>query len=143
MHITMNEISVGAVVFRKPRNIYYLLLHYEAGHWDFPKGIQEKDETPQHTARREIQEETGITKLEFIAGFKKNITYFFRRQKRVVFKKVTYFLAKTPTRRVTISTEHQGYAWLPYEEALNRITFKNSKDVLRSAHKVLTKQPAK
>lgn len=39
------EKSAGAVIFRKEEGkIYYLLLHYQARHWDFPKGHLEKGE---------------------------------------------------------------------------------------------------
>ena len=54
------EKSAGAIVFRKEKEPVYLLLHYEAKHWDFPKGHVEKNETDEQTVRREIQEETGI-----------------------------------------------------------------------------------
>jgi len=33
------EKSAGAIILRKEDNkIYYLLLHYHSGHWEFPKG---------------------------------------------------------------------------------------------------------
>ena len=49
------EKSCGAIVFKKEKQgIKYLLLHYEAGHWDFPKGNQEKNKKEEQTAAREI-----------------------------------------------------------------------------------------
>ena len=36
--------------------------------WDFPKGICEDGESPKEAAQREVQEETGITGLEFAWG---------------------------------------------------------------------------
>ena len=61
------EKSCGAVVFKKQKDgIRYLLLHYDAGHWDFPKGNQEKNEKEEQTAAREIKEETGIEDIEFV-----------------------------------------------------------------------------
>ena len=48
------EKSAGAVIFRKQNDaILYLLLHYEAGHWDLAKGHIEKGESLEETARRE------------------------------------------------------------------------------------------
>ena len=53
------ERSAGAIIFREEkRKIYYLLLHYESGHWDFPKGHVEKEEKEKETVKREIREET-------------------------------------------------------------------------------------
>ena len=72
------EKSCGAVVFKQQKDgsVKYLLLHYEAGHWDFPKGKQEKNEKEEQTAAREIKEETGIEDIEFVDGFREMVKYF-------------------------------------------------------------------
>ena len=73
------EKSAGAVIFRKEEDkVYYLLLCHQAGHWSFPKGNIEKGEKIEETIEREIQEETGITDIEFISGFKQTIKYFYK-----------------------------------------------------------------
>ncbi len=73
------ETSAGAVIFRKEDNqTLYLLLHYEAGHWDLPKGHIEANETEIETAKREVEEETGLQDIEIIDGFKEWIKYSFR-----------------------------------------------------------------
>ena len=56
------EKSCGAVVSRMTENGREILLirHMNGGHWAFPKGHVEKDETEEQTARREILEETGL-----------------------------------------------------------------------------------
>lgn len=73
------EKSIGVVLFRKEdQGTYYLLLHYEVGHWDFPKGHIEKGEEEKDTAKREVVEETGIKDIRIINGFKEWIKYFFR-----------------------------------------------------------------
>ena len=47
-----------------------LLLQYPQGHWDFPKGHVEEDDPDHHaTAARELTEETGIDKIQFVEGF--------------------------------------------------------------------------
>jgi len=53
--------SCGAVVYRENAQVKYLLLHYGGAHWDFVKGEMEEDESEEETARRELEEETGIT----------------------------------------------------------------------------------
>lgn len=135
----MIETSSGAILFRKEKStILYLLLHYSAGHWDFPKGKMEKGETKQQTAEREIKEETGITDLTFLPGFKEDIRYFFRREGETVAKTVYFFLAETKQSEVTISPEHVGFQWLPYDATLKTLTFKNSKEALKNANDFLT-----
>jgi len=133
------ETSVGAVVFRGDGNRKYLLLHYEAGHWDFPKGNVEKGETPENTALREIREETGIEDIAFIPGFDERIRYFYKREKKTIAKEVEFLLAETKSERVKLSSEHTGYEWLGYGEANERITFRNSKDILKKAESFLAK----
>ena len=133
------EKSAGAVIFRRQGNkIYYLLLHYEAGHWDFPKGHIEKGETIEETAQREVEEETGIKNIKFVKGFKEWIKYFYKSKNGNVMKIVTYLLAETKKREVKISWEHIGFKWLPYKEALEQLTFQNSKEILKKAQQYLT-----
>ncbi len=133
------EFSSGAVVFRKGRKVLYLLLLYGKGHWDFPKGHIEKGESQQETAVRETLEETGIADLKFVDSFKEKIGYFFRQDKKLIHKEVTYFLAETKTSKVVLSFEHKGYEWLPIEEALERVTYRSSREVLKKADEFLEK----
>ncbi|MCW4045488.1 MAG: NUDIX domain-containing protein [Candidatus Bathyarchaeota archaeon] len=138
----LNEKSCGAVVYTRNVDIHYLLLHYEAGHWDFVKGNVEPNETEKETVIRELKEETGITDAKFIEGFKQKITYFYRRQGNTIHKEVTFFLIETRTRQVTISFEHIGYEWLNYTQAMEKLTFKNAKTVLQNAHEFLKQHGA-
>ena len=128
------EISAGVILLRRTPEPHYLLLHYGTGHWDFPKGHIEPGEEAQETARRELQEETGISQFRFLDGYKQTLRYFFRQQGIGIFKLVIYFLAETIQSDVSLSFEHTGFAWLPYDAALVRLTFKNSKELLTKAH---------
>ena len=136
------EISAGVIVFRRGPQPHYLLLHYESGHWDFPKGHIEAGEEAQETARRELKEETGISGIRFLDGYKETLRYFFRQQGIGIFKVVVYFLVETDQSEVTLSSEHIGFDWLPYDAALARLTFKNSRDLLVKAHEHLQASPS-
>jgi len=147
------EKSAGAIIYRKENgNIYYLLLHYPSGHWEFPKGHIEGKETEEETLKREVIEETGINDIRILPGFKKYIKYFFRQYKdRVsdadkkigkvpwIFKLVTFFIAETKIKEVKISHEHKGFVWLPINEAIEKTTFKNSKKLLKEASEFIAK----
>lgn len=135
-----NEKSCGAVVFTKNNEVNYLLLHYEAGHWDFVKGNVEPNETEKDTAIRELKEETSIVDAQFIDGFREKIVYFYRRQGNTIHKEVVFFIIEAHTEKVEISNEHVGYEWLDYQHAMERLTFKNAKSVLQNAHELLKKQ---
>ncbi len=143
------EKSVGAIIFRKEDNkIYYLLLHYHSGHWEFARGHGEEGEGEQKTAIREIEEETGLKDLKIIPGFREYSKFFFRRtygltgeaKKKApwVFKLVVLYLTETNTKDIKISKEHKGYVWLLYDAAFKKIP-KNAKGALEKANDFIIK----
>jgi len=156
------EKSAGAIIYRrepfdtaqgKKDKIYFLLLHYFSGHWEFPKGHIEGNETEEETLVREVAEETGITDLIILSGFKKYIKYFFRQyptkgpqkggnlkskeNRPWIFKLVAFFVAQTKTKEIKISHEHKGFVWLPIDQAIKKTTFKNSKKLLEEANEFI------
>ena len=136
------EKSCGAIVFKRQKDgAKYLLLHYEAGHWDFPKGHMEKNEKEEITAAREIKEETGIENIELVDGFREIMTYFYKRGEETMHKEVVFFLAQSATEEVTISKEHIGYAWMSYENAYKKLTFNTAKELLKKADEFFHKTP--
>ena len=136
-----NERSAGAVIFRKQEGrVLYLLLHYEAGHWDFVKGHIGDGEQEKETVLRETEEETGIRGLEFIEGFRERTSYFYKREDKTIFKEVVFYLASTGTKNITLSHEHEDSEWLEYLDAEGRLTYSNSRKVLEKADKFLKAQ---
>ena len=127
----VKEKSCGAVV-RNGEN--YLLLHYTAGHWDFPKGHVEGTETEEETAQRELMEETGISNAQILPGFRERIAYYYTFEGTNRFKEVVYLLMETSQTNIVLSNEHKGFAWLPFDEAMKKLTFENAKNVLLKAH---------
>lgn len=136
----IKEQSAGTVLFiEEDKEKLFLLLHYPTGHWDFVKGKIENNESPEQAVIRETKEETGITDIEFIKGFKEKIEYSFKFNGDIVQKEVIFFLAKTNTKQVKISYEHLDYVWLDFNNALNKITYENAKNVLIKAKNYLEK----
>ena len=131
------ERSAGAIVFIMEKEPIYLLLRYEAKHWDFPKGNIEKGETDQETVKREIEEETGIKDIEIIKDFKEKIQYYFKFEGELINKTVIFYLATTQTKEVKLSFEHIGFEWLPYNKAIKQLTYKNAKEILKKANDFL------
>jgi len=131
------EKSCGAVVFKKNREVKYLLLYYEAGHWEFAKGLVEINEGEKTTVMRELKEETGIVDAQFIDVFREKISYFYRREGKTFYKEVVYYLVQVQSSEVKLSYEHVGYEWLDYQSAMERLSFQNAKDMLKKAHEFL------
>ena len=136
------EKSCGIVLFYSEE---FLLIQHSTesnkikGHWDFPKGHIENNETELETAIRELQEETGIDDFRLIDNFRHKITYSVNRNNKVIPKEVIFFLAESSTKSVKLSSEHQNYIWLNFDLAHDRLTYNNAKEVLAKAKTYLEK----
>lgn len=132
------ENSAGAIVFFKEDNkIEYLLLYRKAqGHyreaWDFSRGLIEKDEAERQTVLREVKEETGLD-VHLLPDFECRYDFFYKRQGKTFHKDVILFLAETDRKEVKVSEEHDGFRWCRFEEAMDLLTFKESKNALEEA----------
>jgi 8-oxo-dGTP pyrophosphatase MutT (NUDIX family) len=112
-------LSAGAViVHRTPLQCRYLLLRCFR-YWDFPKGIVEAGEAPLSAARREVEEETALSALDFLWG-----TAFLETLPYGPGKVARYYLASTPTDKVELPVnpelgrpEHDEFRWLLYRDA--------------------------
>ncbi|MFB1005625.1 MAG: NUDIX domain-containing protein [Candidatus Poseidoniaceae archaeon] len=115
-----------------------LLLQYPQGHWDFPKGHVEEDDDDHHaTARRELAEETGIDKIEFVEGFAERSEYSYWHRGKKKEKQVHWYLAQTEQLTVKLSHEHRGYMWLDWDMAEQQLSHEETTRVLQSARQYM------
>jgi 8-oxo-dGTP pyrophosphatase MutT (NUDIX family) len=100
----------------------------------------EPGEDEEQTARREIEEETGLNNLEILPGFREKISWFYRKkgESKPSYKEAVYFLARTSTTSINLSPEHTAFKWLAFTEAKKQATFINARQVLEKANKFLT-----
>ncbi|MBU0457041.1 MAG: NUDIX domain-containing protein [Nanoarchaeota archaeon] len=135
------ERSAGMVLFRERNGKReYLLLHYnyKSEYWGLAKGLIEKDESEEDTALRETKEETGLEKIEFVNGFKNKIGYFLKREEKVIYKEVIWFLGKVSDENDgKVSEEHDKLGWFSYEETLKMMKFKKDRSMVVKAEKFL------
>jgi len=131
------EVSAGIIIFNDNKSRKFLLLNYPSKHWDFVKGKMENGETTHETALRETKEETGISDVEFLDDFEEEIEYYFRAENENIHKKVIFFLGKTKTLDIILSHEHLDFIWLDYDNALNKITYDNARNLLKKSKEFL------
>jgi bis(5'-nucleosidyl)-tetraphosphatase len=119
-----------------------LLLHYRSGHWDFPKGNIETNETEMQAAIRELKEETDISKFRVIPNFRYTLGYKYTKKSKLISKQVILFLASTKVKKVKISNEHIGYKWTRTNSSVDQLTYTNAKNALLYAINFLQKLPS-
>jgi len=135
----MKDESFGIIpVLRQGDRNLFLVIQHHKGHWGFPKGHAEVGESPIESARRELEEETGLQDYQLLEDISLSEHYSFVRDGQHCHKTVQYFLAFAYSDHVTIQAEEiQSYQWATYEEAIALITFQGTKQVLIQAKKHL------
>lgn len=127
------EKSCGFVVYKEIQGIInYLIIRAINGEYGFPKGHVEADETEHQSAIRELKEETNI-EVEIIDGFRHQIEYKLP-NKVDVMKQSVYFLGKCINDYVICQEDEVSEAiFVTKEEALDLLTFQETKEILKSA----------
>ncbi len=105
----------------------FCLVEHQGEHWSFPKGHPNPGEREEETARRELEEETGITDTF-------NQKYIFEKDGIVYDKSVKYFPGFVSNINTTtpddFKHEISEMKWLAFKEARELITFDNAKVML-------------
>ena len=127
------EYSYGAVVYRVDHGEIQILLEFmNQGHISLPKGHIEAGETPEGCAKREIKEETDLD-CAIDTSFSHTISYS---PVKGVKKDVTFFLATPLSNHIKPQIEEvTKIVWVSYYRALDLLTHRSDKEVLRDAIK--------
>ena len=131
------EMSAGAVLYTIIDNkINYLISLDFHNNWGFPKGHLEQGETSVDAAIREIKEEVGID-ATLDTNFMKELIYTMPNgiEKHSIYY-IGKFIDQIPSKQLS---EVQDIKILPYEKALDTLSFENMKDVLIQANKYIEK----
>lgn len=132
----IKEKSCGAVVYKFDNELMFLILEHNSGHFSFPKGHVENDESESETAIREIKEETNIDVL-LDTNFRFISTYS---PKEGVIKDVIFFIAKAKTSDIVAQIEEiKSINWYSYSDSLNILTYDIDKELLKKAYDYLSK----
>lgn len=107
-------------------------------YWIFPKGHADEGETREQTATRELQEETQLILAALNSTVTFDIVYEFKDGDTLIKKTASFFLGQAASHAYTLDGEEVVEAgWFTYEAALERLTYQNAKDMLKSAHEYL------
>ncbi|NWF76848.1 MAG: NUDIX hydrolase [Nitrospirae bacterium] len=134
------QVSSGGVLFRRHnKNLEVAMVSVKGGKiWCLPKGIINSDETPEITAVREVEEETGL-KGKIVGELGKISYWFFIKEENVKCKKTVYFFLM----------EYQGgdiskhdfevdsVSWFSVDEAIKKAGYKSEREILEKAKKKL------
>jgi 8-oxo-dGTP pyrophosphatase MutT (NUDIX family) len=142
------DIAFGIIPVLPDSPRRYLLILHNKGHWGFPKGHKEGDESDLEAACRELQEETGleVEQIEAHVDFQEQYTFTSARGEEVQ-KKVIYFLgwiAREPSGNPPVvhiqPEELADYRWCTAEEARQFISFAESRRILQACEDYLMKR---
>lgn len=132
------DYSYGVIPVHKTAQGYELLVIHQISYtgdrfWIFPKGHAEAGESPIEAAMRELEEETGLTRVTLISDPTFTLTYSFKHEGEVVEKTVVYFIGEVedPTTKITDTTEVAALAWVPLAEVEDKVTHKDTKALTR------------
>ena len=138
------EVSSGGLVFKRtPQGIYFGMMKDSFGRWAFPKGHVRKGESLRNAARREIQEELGISDMHFIKPLGQIDIWFRDRfvfKGKLIHKYIHYFLFQAPAgtrlKKPTVKEAGeriQGVAWVPVEKILTRSSYSDMQPIIKRA----------
>ena len=136
------EKSCGVLVLRQQEEELYVVLlrHRFGGHWSFPKGHVEAGESERQTALREVREETGLSGIKLLDGFRESVEYS---PKPGVKKQVVYFLGTTQQEKLVRQEEEiSEIMWAPLSRAADLVSFANDKRLIRHAQRRMGLLPA-
>jgi 8-oxo-dGTP pyrophosphatase MutT (NUDIX family) len=135
----LREFSYGGVVVRgdevvtiRPRGRRTLAL---------PKGGANPDESGEQTALREVREEAGV--VATVRGELGDVNYWYQRQGRKIYKTVRFYLCDYVSGD-TADHDHEvdEASWVPLDEALQRLSFRGEREMVRRAARRLARERA-
>ncbi len=134
--------SAGGVVFRRgPEGPQILLLRHQGGKWMLPKGTIETGETPEAVALREVQEEARLSNLRVVGDLGQERYFFFWRSENTYYDKtVHYYLMEFLGGEEPAPQREEGFIaceWVSLDEAVARIGYKETREIIRRARKLL------
>lgn len=124
-----NSISAGGIVFNDEGK--FIIVRQSDKSWSLPKGRIKGNEDNLSAAKREIYEETGVNKLEFIKDLG---SYQRLSSDKVTLRTIILFLFKTSQKKLSPSDPDNPEAkWVNKEEIVKLLPYKEDKEFFLKA----------
>lgn len=135
----VREPTSGGIVFRltkDKKDIQILLIQDSKGRWTIPKGHIEPGETAKMTARREIEEETGLKNVSILTWLGK-IHFKYRRAEKLVLMTTQIYLVQAMDAHEMPMGEKwmKGINWFSFTDALDLIEYEDIEKLMLVAKK--------
>lgn len=135
----VREPTSGGIIFRftkDHKDIEILLIQDSKERWTIPKGHIEPGETAKMTARREIEEETGLKNVSVLAWLGK-IHFKYRRMDKLVLMTTQIYLVQALDDHEKPEGEKwmKGIRWFSFAEALDVIEYEDIEKLMLLAKK--------
>ena len=132
-------VSAGGVVYRRAKNGIEIVIcgRTREGLWTLPKGSPQDGESLTATARREVEEETGLSiAIEERVG---SISYQFLGADGTSYDKTVDHHLMTPVggNMADHDTEFDEVRWVPAEEAIRLLRHPNEREIVRRALRLI------
>jgi 8-oxo-dGTP pyrophosphatase MutT (NUDIX family) len=134
------ESSYGIIPLQKTEkgSVQVLLIFHKGGkHWSFPKGRKDPGETDLETALRELKEETGLDVEKLLSDTPYMESYTFYKFQEKVLKTVSYYPAFVKGELRLQPEEILDARWLPINEAIHHLTFKEAKVICQKVSELI------
>lgn len=131
--------AAGGLVLRS--GTMELLLIHRNGVWDLPKGKQNRSETREACALREVREETGVRQLQSGPLLASTMHGYVRNGEFHV--KTTYWFAFQSGSQTFVPESGEGIArvaWVPWHQAQARLGYAVLRDLLRRVQPVMERR---
>ncbi|MBQ9018387.1 NUDIX domain-containing protein [Candidatus Saccharibacteria bacterium] len=135
----VREPTSGGIVFRltkDQKDIEILLIQDSKGRWTIPKGHIEPGETAKMTARREIEEETGLKNFNILTWLGK-IHFKYRRADKLVLMTTQIYLVQSVDSHEMPTGEKwmRGIRWFLFADALDKVEYEDIEKLMLIAKK--------
>ncbi len=136
--IRQKDASFGIIPLRQEHNVWQVfIIKSITGHWGFPKGHSEGQETPHQAAQRELKEETGLFVTSYFPVEPFVFAYDCRSHGRYVHKTVTLFLAQVAGDIHLSPVEALDGVWIDLDIVQEKVIFGPIQDLLRDLQNVV------